>query len=68
VKTFPKNERRPPLPFGEAGSRRGSRSLIVRILSATVLPRPRQAITARTLNWVLPKNHIYLGRSTKPAR
>lgn len=50
VKTCLKNEIKPPLPFSVAGSSRGSRSLIVLTLSATVMPSDKQAITQRTLN------------------
>ena len=58
----------PPFVLGAAVSRRGSRSLIVVMLMATVLPRAMEAITQRILNWVFPKNHKYFGRSRKPAR
>lgn len=61
-KTPLKNERTPPLSFAGGPSSLGSRSLINIQLMATVAPREILAITQRTLNWVFPKNPMYLGR------
>lgn len=66
-KTSLKKVRREVLDFGAASSRDASRSRIVVVLRATVLPSARQARTQRTLNCVLPKNQTYFGRSMSPA-
>lgn len=66
-KTVLKKWRRLELPFAALASRRGSRSLIVVMLRITVVLRAMHAITARTLNWVFPKNQTYFGRSMYPA-
>ena len=67
LNTVLKKDTRPPLFLIRAASSLGSRSRMNPMLSATVLPNAKLAITQRILNCVLPKNHMYFGRLTYPA-
>jgi hypothetical protein len=49
------------------GWSRGSRSLTVRTLKATVLNKAMDAITQSALNWVLQRKPTYFGSSMYPA-